>query len=101
MSATITQDERWLTRQEVCARLRIAPRTLTAWAADGRLPAVRFTRKVVRWDAREVERFEREAIRRQVAESRAKQGLPPTVEDAGVLDRIAALVVGTEAEVGQ
>jgi excisionase family DNA binding protein len=43
-----------LTAAEMAARLRIKPSTLQDWAREGRVPAVRITPKVIRFDAEAV-----------------------------------------------
>lgn len=40
-----------LTAAEMAARLRIKPTTLQEWAREGRVPSVRITPKVIRFDA--------------------------------------------------
>jgi predicted site-specific integrase-resolvase len=39
-----------LTAEEVAGRLRIRPETLKAWARRGRIPRIRISPKVVRFD---------------------------------------------------
>jgi excisionase family DNA binding protein len=39
-----------LTAAEMAARLRIRPTTLQEWAREGRVPSVRITPKVIRFD---------------------------------------------------
>jgi len=45
-----------LTCEEVAARLHIRPSTVRRWAQDGRIPTVRLTPKVVRYNLSEVVR---------------------------------------------
>jgi len=53
-----------LTAQQVAARLSISPRTLYRMIARGQFPApIRYTRKLVRWPARDLEEF-LDALRR-------------------------------------
>lgn len=49
-----------LTADEVADRLQLRPSTIRRWARDGRIPAVRVTAKVVRYDLAEVLRAIRE-----------------------------------------
>jgi len=39
-----------LTANELAARLRVRPRTVQLWARRGRIPVVRFSPKVIRYD---------------------------------------------------
>jgi excisionase family DNA binding protein len=39
-----------LTKTQLAARLSVAPRTVQAWARSGKIPAVKITAKVVRFD---------------------------------------------------
>jgi hypothetical protein len=57
------------------------------------LKAYQLTRRDHGWQ-RTLEQIQRD-VPRWVAESRAAQGLPPTIEDPAVLDKIAAMVVET------
>lgn len=50
-----------LTAEELADRLRVTPETVRAWARRGRIPSVRFSPKVVRFDPEAV----REAVARQ------------------------------------
>ena len=43
-----------LTASELAHRLRVKPGTVRTWARQGRIPAVRITAKVVRYDFSEV-----------------------------------------------
>ena len=43
-----------LTAAEMAERLRIKPTTLREWAREGRIPSVRITPKVIRFDAEAV-----------------------------------------------
>jgi excisionase family DNA binding protein len=43
-----------LTAEEVAERLRLKPDTITIWARQGRIPAHRLTRKVIRFRLPEV-----------------------------------------------
>lgn len=43
-----------LTASELATRLRVKPSTVSEWARQGRIPAVRITPKVVRYDFAEV-----------------------------------------------
>ena len=43
-----------LTAAEMAARLRIKPTTLQEWAREGRVPCIRITPKVIRFDAEAV-----------------------------------------------
>jgi excisionase family DNA binding protein len=49
-----------LTTDELAARLHLRPSTIQRWAREGRIPAVRPTPKVVRYDLAEVVRAMRE-----------------------------------------
>jgi excisionase family DNA binding protein len=49
-----------LTAEDLAARLRSRPSTIRRWARAGRIPAVRVTAKVVRYDLAEVMRAMRE-----------------------------------------
>ncbi len=40
-----------LTARELAKRLRVSPETVRAWARRGSIPAVRLSRKVIRFDA--------------------------------------------------
>ncbi len=43
-----------VTAAEMAARLRIKPTTLREWAREGRVPSIRITPKVIRFDAEAV-----------------------------------------------
>lgn len=43
-------DSELLTADQLAERLRIRPRTVQVWARQGRIPAVKFSLKVVRFD---------------------------------------------------
>ena len=52
------QEERRLwTYKDVCRRLNIRPGTAYAWVSQGRLPVVRFSSKMVRFDPDEIEEW--------------------------------------------
>ena len=55
---------RLLTAEELAERLRVRPNTVKAWARDGRIPAIRLSPKIIRFDLDEVV----EALRRRTAE---------------------------------
>ena len=101
--AVQTDGATWLTVAQLSARLGLERTTLRDWRTRriGPTPTY-FSSRSVRYALADVERWEaeqhREAIRRQVAESRARQGLPPTVTDPEVLDRVAGMVAATEVE---
>ncbi len=40
-----------LTAEELAARLKVRPTTIREWGRDGRIPTVRITQKVIRYDA--------------------------------------------------
>jgi excisionase family DNA binding protein len=44
----------WMTAQELATRLRVTPETVRAWGRLGRIPALRLSPKVVRYNARAV-----------------------------------------------
>jgi predicted site-specific integrase-resolvase len=39
-----------LTAEELAARLKVRPATIREWGRDGRIPTVRITPKVIRYD---------------------------------------------------
>ena len=39
-----------LTAGELAVRLKVRPETVRAWARSGRIPVIRFSRKVLRFD---------------------------------------------------
>jgi excisionase family DNA binding protein len=113
--------DRLLDRLETQAILKCGHRKFRELVASGRLPVVRLGPKTLRVRESDLRAFiaslgqvlgavfvllfalaagltpaEREAIRAQVRESRIKQGLPPTVQDPGVLARLAAAVLETD-----
>lgn len=45
-----------LTAGELAVRLKVRPETVRAWARSGRIPVIRFSRKVLRFDIEAVER---------------------------------------------
>jgi len=47
-------DNELLTASELAGRLQIRPRTVQSWARQGRIPTVRLSAKVVRFDWRAV-----------------------------------------------
>ncbi|HUU92558.1 MAG TPA: helix-turn-helix domain-containing protein [Phycisphaerae bacterium] len=49
-----------LTAEELAVRLKVRPETVKAWARSGRIPVIRFSRKVLRFDI--------EAVSRTIAE---------------------------------
>jgi hypothetical protein len=101
-----TDQTTWLTPAQLGARLGMKPTALRAWRTKrvGPQPTY-FSERTVRYSLAEVERWEaaqyRLVVREQVAESRARQGLPPTVTDEATLDRVAALVATSETEGGE
>lgn len=55
-----------ITANEMAERLRLRPTTVRRWARTGRIPAIRVSSKVIRFDPRAVERALREiSFRRQ------------------------------------
>ena len=52
-----------LTAEELSNLLRVRPATIRIWTRKGIIPAIRVTRKVIRYDRREVE----QALRRRAA----------------------------------
>jgi predicted site-specific integrase-resolvase len=103
---TTDTEARWLTPKQVADRLQVARRTLRDWDAQGVGPVpVHLTNGTTRYPLDAVEQWEAERlraqIREQVARSRRRQGLPETVTDEAVLDRVAALIVSTGAEGGE
>ena len=44
----------WLGCKELAARLHVKPCTVRAWAREGRIPAVRISRRTIRFDFGEV-----------------------------------------------
>jgi len=47
-------DEELLTAAELAKRLRVRPGTVRVWAREGRIPALRPTARVIRFDMRAV-----------------------------------------------
>jgi excisionase family DNA binding protein len=54
-----------VTAEDLAHRLRLRPSTIRRWARAGRIPAVRVTAKVVRYDLAEVMRALREGQKPQ------------------------------------
>jgi excisionase family DNA binding protein len=63
--ATTMNGTELLTADELAARLHLRPSTIRRWRREGRIPAVRPTPKVVRYDLAEVVRAMREGQRPQ------------------------------------
>jgi excisionase family DNA binding protein len=55
----------FLTADELAERLRLRPGTVRRWALAGKIPAIRISPKVVRFDPSDVERALREAAERR------------------------------------
>jgi excisionase family DNA binding protein len=53
----------YLTVKEVGERLRLSERTIRAWVASGKLRVQRLSRRCIRVEARELERFLAERTR--------------------------------------
>ena len=49
-------NDRFLTAEELAAHLRVRPDTILRWAREGRIPVIRLTNKVHRYDLRAVRR---------------------------------------------
>jgi len=43
-----------LKRHQLAQKLQVSPRTVDAWARRGRIPSIRLSRKVIRFDLEEV-----------------------------------------------
>jgi excisionase family DNA binding protein len=54
-----------LTADELAQRLRLRPGTVRRWALAGKIPAIRISAKVVRFDPADVERALRKAAERR------------------------------------
>jgi excisionase family DNA binding protein len=50
MLETAVSEAELLTVAELAKRLRLRPRTVQSWARAGRIPSVRLTAKVIRFD---------------------------------------------------
>lgn len=54
---------RLVTADDLAAWLGVAPRTVSGWAREGRIPSIRISHKVVRYDLNEVVRTLRDQAR--------------------------------------
>ncbi len=90
--------DEYVSSAEAAKLLGLARGTLPAWRSKGEGPAFYRFGRSIRYRRSELEAWaadrRREAIRAQVAETRARDGLPRHVEDPAVLDRVAAMVAG-------
>ena len=57
-----------LTAAEMAARIRVRPTTLQEWAREGKIPSIRITPKVIRFDA--------EAVIHTLSEQRPERAKP-------------------------
>lgn len=59
VGATIvtTMPDDFMTGEEVCAKLRIAPQTLTAWVRDGQVKAYKLGARTYRYSAAEIDAY--------------------------------------------
>lgn len=46
----MNKSERFLTAEELAVHLRLRPSTVKAWAREGRIPVIRPTKRVARFD---------------------------------------------------
>ena len=92
--------DQYLKPRDVAAQLHVTVRTVRAWMAAGKLPSVLLSPRARRIRQQDLDRFL--AARTQggltpadvarVAETRVRQGLPPTIRDPAFLAELAARV---------
>ena len=99
-----------LNMYEVAERLGRHPMTIARWVSTGTGPPsyklegaatgpwTSWKRGFAPSRVRIVTAAERERIRAQVRSSRQRQGLPPHVQDVGLLDRLAAVVLEDKSD---
>jgi len=72
-------DSRFLTAGELAALLRLRPSTIKSWAREGRIPCMRFSKGVVRFDLDAV----REAIAAEAEHPPATRSGPAIARPSG------------------
>ena len=53
-SGVLEMENEILTANELAARLKLKPETIRVWAREGRIPSIRPTQKILRFDLQKV-----------------------------------------------
>jgi len=69
-------DRRFLTPTELAALLQLRPSTIKSWAREGRIPSLRFSKGVVRFELEAVMAALKRASKPQAGEAKAKEIFP-------------------------